>query len=187
MLLDLTAEEAQQDRRRFGNVLETFVFGEMLKHTTTADGDYRLMYSRDADKFEVDVVIEDGAGQLVGVEVKAAATVKDGRLARFKETGRPRGEAVQDGRAALRRHRDDAVGRRIPGRPVIDLVGRVRLCLCDLPGGMSKSGSTLIETLKSFTNAKSSFMFPLFRFTLPTRRRTPEIFHLRSQGQSQGL
>jgi predicted AAA+ superfamily ATPase len=46
-LLGLTAEEAQQDRRRFGNVLETFVFGELLKHTTTADGDYRLMYSRD--------------------------------------------------------------------------------------------------------------------------------------------
>ena len=85
MLLDLTAEEAQQDRRRFGNVLETFVFGELLKHTTTADGDYRLMYSRDADKFEVDVVIENGAGQLVGVEVKAAATVKEGDLRGLKK------------------------------------------------------------------------------------------------------
>ena len=84
-LLDLTAEETQQDRRRFGNVLETFVFGELLKHTTTADGDYRLMYSRDADKFEVDVVIENGAGQLVGVEVKAAATVKEGDLRGLKK------------------------------------------------------------------------------------------------------
>ena len=75
-LLDLTAQEAHQDRTRFGHVLETFVFGELLKHTTTADGDYRLMYYRDADRFEVDIVIENTAGQLVGVEVKASATVK---------------------------------------------------------------------------------------------------------------
>lgn len=79
-LLDLSADEVQQDRTRFGNVLETFVFGELLKHTTTSDGDYRLMYYRDADKFEVDVVIENAAGQLVGVEVKAAATVKESDL-----------------------------------------------------------------------------------------------------------
>ena len=43
-LLDLTAQEVAQDRTRFGNVLETFVFGELLKHSTTAQDDYRLMY-----------------------------------------------------------------------------------------------------------------------------------------------
>jgi len=79
-LLDLTADEVERNRSRFGNVLETFVFGELLKHTTTADGDYRLMYYRDADKFEVDIVIESAAGQLLGVEVKAAATVKQSDL-----------------------------------------------------------------------------------------------------------
>ena len=84
-LLDLTAEETQQNRTRFGNALETFVFGELLKHTTTAEGDYRLMYYRDADKFEVDVVIENAAGQLVGVEVKAAATVKESDLRGLKK------------------------------------------------------------------------------------------------------
>jgi predicted AAA+ superfamily ATPase len=57
-------------------VLETFVFGELLKQTTTSDGNYRLMYYRDADKYEVDVVIENAAGHLVGIEVKATATVK---------------------------------------------------------------------------------------------------------------
>jgi len=76
-LLELTAEAVQQDRTRFGNVLETFVYGELLKHMTTANGDYHLMYYRDADKVEVDVVIENAVGQLVGVEVKASATVKE--------------------------------------------------------------------------------------------------------------
>jgi hypothetical protein len=84
-LLDLTAEQVQRDRTRFGKVLETFVVGELLKHTTTAEGDYRLMYYRDADKFEVDVVIENAAGELVGVEVKAAATVKEGDLRGLKK------------------------------------------------------------------------------------------------------
>ena len=79
-LLNLSTEEVQQDRTRFGNALETFVFGELLKHTTTSEGDYSLLYYRDADKYEVDVVIENPVGQLVGVEVKAAATVKQSDL-----------------------------------------------------------------------------------------------------------
>lgn len=84
-LLDLTTDEVQKDKTRFGNVLETFVFSEVLKHTTTAEGDYRLMYYRDADKVEVDLVVENAAGQLVGIEVKAAATVKEADLRGLKK------------------------------------------------------------------------------------------------------
>ena len=79
-LIELTAQELGRDRTRFGHVLESFVYGELLKATTTAEGEYALMYYRDADKVEVDVVIENAAGQLVGVEVKASATVKDSDL-----------------------------------------------------------------------------------------------------------
>lgn len=75
-LLGLSIEEINDDRTRFGHVLETFVFGELLKHTATSDDRYSLMYYRDTEKVEVDVVIENAKGQLVGVEVKAAATVK---------------------------------------------------------------------------------------------------------------
>ncbi len=84
-MLNLTTEEVQQDRTRFGNVLETFVFGELIKHATTADNDYRLMYYRDADKFEVDVVIENALGKLVCIEVKAGATVKESDLRGLKK------------------------------------------------------------------------------------------------------
>lgn len=96
-LLNLSVDEAQQDRTRFGNVLETFVFGELLKHTTTANDDYRLMYYRDADKVEVDVVIENAAGQLLGVEVKAAATVKEGDLRGLKKLASLAGRSLQMG------------------------------------------------------------------------------------------
>jgi predicted AAA+ superfamily ATPase len=79
-LIELTAEEVLQNRTRFGSVLESFVYGELLKATTTAEGAYSLLYYRDADKVEVDVVIENAAGQLIGVEVKGSATVKESDL-----------------------------------------------------------------------------------------------------------
>ncbi|PVE40940.1 ATP-binding protein [Limnohabitans planktonicus] len=84
-ILDMSAEEVLKNRTRFGHVLETFVFGELLKHTTTADDRYQLMYYRDADKYEVDIVIENGAGQLMGVEVKATATVNHNDLRGLKK------------------------------------------------------------------------------------------------------
>lgn len=96
-LLELSAEEVLQNRTRFGNVLESFVYGELLKATTTAAGDYSLMYYRDADKVEVDVVIENAAGQLVGVEVKASATVKGSDLQGLKKLATLAGRQFQMG------------------------------------------------------------------------------------------
>jgi predicted AAA+ superfamily ATPase len=84
-LLNLSSDITPDERVRFGHVLETFVYGELLKHTTTAEGDYQLLYYRDADKFEVDLVIENAAGELVAVEVKAAATVKESDLRGLKK------------------------------------------------------------------------------------------------------
>jgi len=83
-LMDFTADVVQQDRSRFGLVLENFVFSELLKHASTAEGEYRLLYYRDHDQLEVDVVIENATGQLVGVEIKAAATVKENDLRGLK-------------------------------------------------------------------------------------------------------
>lgn len=96
-LLELTTDEVAQDRTRFGNVLETFVYAELLKHTTTADGNYHLMYYRDIDQFEVDLVIENAAGHLVGVEVKAAATVKESDLRGLKKWSKLAGDRFKMG------------------------------------------------------------------------------------------
>lgn len=79
-LLDLGEETAVVDRTRFGNVLETFVFSELLKHASVSERPCRLMHYRDTDRVEVDIVIEDPAGRVVGVEVKAAATVREADL-----------------------------------------------------------------------------------------------------------
>ena len=84
-LMAVHGRDVQTDRIRYGHVVESFVFGELLKHTTTSENDYQLLYYRDADRFEVDVVIENHAGQLLGVEVKAAATVRANDLRGLKK------------------------------------------------------------------------------------------------------
>jgi hypothetical protein len=84
-LLELTSDEVLKTRNRLGMVIETFVYAELLKHTTTADNPYRLMYYRDMDQFEVDIVIENALGEVVGVEVKAAATIKETDLRGLKK------------------------------------------------------------------------------------------------------
>lgn len=91
-LADITPTIAQQNRGRFGGLLETFVFGELLKHMTTSENDCQLLYYRDHDQFEVDIVIENAAGHLVGVEVKAAATVKESDLRGLKRLASIAGE-----------------------------------------------------------------------------------------------
>jgi len=96
-LIDLHTTSGQQDRTQFGHVLETFAYSELLKHTTTAEGSYKLLYYRDFDRFEVDVVIENAAGRLLGVEVKAAASVNERDLRGLKKLASVAGPLFQMG------------------------------------------------------------------------------------------
>jgi hypothetical protein len=84
-LVDLTETSASKDRPLFGRVLESFVYSELLKQATWAERDYALYTYRDKDQVEVDFVIENPAAQVIGVEVKAAASVSAGDLAGLKK------------------------------------------------------------------------------------------------------
>lgn len=97
VLTNIGHKDVELDKTGYGHILESFVFSELLKHTATSDDDYRLLYYRDADKFEVDVVIENSAGQLVGVEVKASATVKERDLRGLKKLASLAGEQLTAG------------------------------------------------------------------------------------------
>ncbi|MGH9606985.1 MAG: ATP-binding protein [Terracidiphilus sp.] len=78
MLLGATAERIAKDRTVFGQLLETFVFSEILKQASWLDGNWTICYYRDKDQDEVDLLLEDRAGAVVGIEVKASATVNAG-------------------------------------------------------------------------------------------------------------
>lgn len=72
----LTAERIAKDRFAFGALLETFVFSEIIKLTGWRDESYTLHHYRDKDQDEVDIIVEDERGAMVGIEVKASATVR---------------------------------------------------------------------------------------------------------------
>ena len=74
-LLGLDAESLWQDRGTLGQLLETFVYQELRRQASWRDDDIRFHHFRDKDGAEVDLVLERGGRELVGVEVKAAATV----------------------------------------------------------------------------------------------------------------
>ena len=71
----ITEEQIAKDRSFFGPVLEAFVFSEIMKQTSWLDGTYTLHHYRDKDQDEVNIVVENDRGALVGLEIKAAATV----------------------------------------------------------------------------------------------------------------
>jgi len=59
----------------FGQLLEAFVFQELLRQDSWGETPIRFHHFRDRDGAEVDIVLERGAGEVAGVEVKAGATV----------------------------------------------------------------------------------------------------------------
>jgi predicted AAA+ superfamily ATPase len=74
-VLGTSAERVRSDRSSFGILLETFVFSEVLKQTSWSGESYALYHYRDKDQDEVDLVIETASSGVIGVEVKASATV----------------------------------------------------------------------------------------------------------------
>ena len=59
-----------------GGLIENFVLSELARQLTWTRASVRLYHYRDRDQNEVDAVLEDNTGQIVGVEVKAAETVR---------------------------------------------------------------------------------------------------------------
>ena len=75
-LRDANAAQLQKDRTAYGPLLENFVVSEVLKHVTWSDRRLRISHFRTKEQDEVDLVIEDRGGRVIGIEVKASATVR---------------------------------------------------------------------------------------------------------------
>lgn len=92
-----TVERIVANRSIFGPLLETFVMSEIMKQLGWLDDGYTLSHYRDKDKDEVDFVIESAAGEIVGIEVKAAATVGGSDFKGLKKLADATGEAFKLG------------------------------------------------------------------------------------------
>ncbi len=110
-LLGLRTEARLLASQHYGALLETLVFLECAKHAEWADEEVAIHHYRDRKKREVDMVLERPDGRIVGVEVKASATVRSNDfngLAALAELAGPafeRGVLVYTGVEVLSFHR----------------------------------------------------------------------------------
>lgn len=77
-LAGLGLERSRRGRTQIGAALgavfETFVFGELRKQASFGESPVAFHHFRGRETEEVDLVLEDVEGRLVGIEVKASAT-----------------------------------------------------------------------------------------------------------------
>lgn len=75
-LLDLDADRLIRPGAPFGPLLEGFVLMELSRQLTWSEERVELFHYRTRDQIEVDAVLENRRGHVVGIEVKAASTVR---------------------------------------------------------------------------------------------------------------
>jgi uncharacterized protein len=74
-LLALSPERLETDPSLAGALAENFVMMELVKQSAWSETTPKVFFWRTASGREVDIVLEDRAGRIVGLEVKAAATL----------------------------------------------------------------------------------------------------------------
>jgi len=88
-MMGVSADGLKKERALFGRLVETFVYQEVNRQAGAHEATFRFYHFRDKDRAEVDIVIERGAHEIAGIEVKAGATVrsKDFRGLRKLQSG----------------------------------------------------------------------------------------------------
>lgn len=74
-LLGFDAQSLLDDRATLGHLVETFTFQEIRRQASWHAADIQFHHFRDKDGYEIDIVLERGANEIAGIEVKAGATV----------------------------------------------------------------------------------------------------------------
>ena len=75
-LLALDAHSLRRPGAPFGPLLKGFVLSELARQLTWSEELVDLYHYRDHNKVEVDAILENRQRQVVGIEVKAASTVR---------------------------------------------------------------------------------------------------------------
>lgn len=75
-LAGITHQSLDRDPMFYGHLLETFVVSELRKQMGWSQARVTLYHYRTTTGREVGIVLEDAAGRLVGMEVKASSTVE---------------------------------------------------------------------------------------------------------------
>ena len=117
-LRGLAPDRLRRDRTPFGPLLETFVLGELLKLASWTDDRYAFSHFRNKQRNEVDIVVENGRGEVVGIEVKASATVSAKDFSGLRHLAADAGERFAMGLVLCDHESSVAFDRRMAAVPV---------------------------------------------------------------------
>ncbi len=116
-LRNIDTEGLRHHRSQFGILLECFVFSELAKIASVPRNRIQISHYRDKDKVEVDFVLEH-KGQVVGIEVKASASVKSDDFTGLKRLKQTAGDAFMCGIILHDGERIQRAGERLFAMPV---------------------------------------------------------------------
>ena len=83
-------------REYLGNIVENFIYTELLKHTTCSTKKTDIYHYRDGI-YEVDFVLEQKSGMIIGIEVKSSTSVKSSELKGLVKLAQNSGELFLGG------------------------------------------------------------------------------------------
>ena len=73
-ILNWNLDDVMLDGEKSGKIVETFVFNELSAQLELQKG-YKFYHYRDRDKREIDFLVENDRGVLLGIEVKAGSAI----------------------------------------------------------------------------------------------------------------
>ncbi len=74
-ILNWNIDQVRFDSDRAGKLIETFIFNELSAQIDANNNEYQLFHYRDREQREIDFLVEDNHGSLLGIEVKAGSTI----------------------------------------------------------------------------------------------------------------
>ncbi len=119
-LLGADADRIANDDQVTGKLCETFVVGELLRHASWSHQQPRL-YHYQRDREDVDVVLENNRGEVVGVEVKATASLRQPDWKWLKKLADARGDSFKAGIVVYAGEQTIPLGARLHAMPYAGL------------------------------------------------------------------
>lgn len=117
-LLGLNAERLDREPQLLGPLLESFVALELRKQMTWSATQPVLHHFRTQAGQEVDLLLEDAAGRIVGIEIKAGATVQERDVRALRDLGEELGKRFVRGVILYTGERAVPFGARLMALPV---------------------------------------------------------------------
>lgn len=76
-LLNVDIKNSMEGKNQYlGNLVENFVYTELIKHQSYANTDVEIFHYRDLTNKEVDFVLESSSGDIVALEIKSGSHLK---------------------------------------------------------------------------------------------------------------